>query len=138
VLAGTHFAPEFAFRNFRNFLFGKIGAVYAGVAFRNAPLVSKRNHVEITTLGVDNTYRSRRPAGVVERLCHTLLQCAHCRRLDLRMPSLRLRKKTRTSVIDWLHTFHSNIWQESATGLLSLNPEFRNVCSFWQTQPKSA
>jgi Demethylmenaquinone methyltransferase len=29
-----------------------------------------------------------------------------------------------------LHTFHSNIWQESATGLLSSNPDVRNVCSF--------
>src|SRR5258707_15456152 len=56
---GRHpFGSGVCLQELRNFLFGKIGAVCAGVAFRNAPAVSKGNHVEIATLGVDNTYCS--------------------------------------------------------------------------------
>src|ERR1044072_1786895 len=52
------FGPGVCLQEIHNFLFGKIPAVCAGVAFRNAPAVSKGDHVEIATLSVNNTYRS--------------------------------------------------------------------------------
>src|SRR6266545_6542106 len=56
---GRHpFGSGVCLQELRNFLFGKIGAVCAGVAFRNAPAVSKGDHVEIATLSVDDTYLS--------------------------------------------------------------------------------
>src|SRR5881275_19891 len=49
------FGGRICLQELRNFLFGKIGTVYAGVAFRNAPTVSKGDQVEVATLSVNNT-----------------------------------------------------------------------------------
>src|SRR5215472_9773747 len=54
------------FKKFRDFPFGKIGALYVGIALRNAPAVSKGDHVEIATLSVDDTYRSVVPQASLD------------------------------------------------------------------------
>src|SRR5262249_22287500 len=60
VHAGTARQPfgSVSLKKFCDFPLGKIGPVHVGVAFRNAPATCKRHHVEITTLNVNDAYRS--------------------------------------------------------------------------------
>src|SRR5262245_49801272 len=126
------FGAGVCLQEFRDFPFGKIGTFCVGVTFRNAAAVSKGDHVEIATLGVNNTNSS-----VVSQ---TSLNDGA---IPIFNPFTVLAEVCRSRAHDYVkgenqrhrshHTFHSNIWPESATGLRSLN------CLFLlQTQPKRA
>src|SRR5262245_16849308 len=125
-------ARNVSLQKLRDFLFGKIGTFCVGVTFRNAAAVSKGDHVEIATLGVNNTNSSVvsqtslndraipifNPFTVLAEVCP--------RRAHDYVKGENQRHRS-------LHTFHSNIWPESATRLRSLN------CLFLlQTLPKRA
>ena len=51
-------ARSVSFKEPCDFLFGQIGAVYMGIAFRNASVISKRHQVHISTLNVNDADRS--------------------------------------------------------------------------------
>src|SRR5438093_1991537 len=51
-------ARSVSFKEPCDFLLGQIGAVYMGIALRNAPVISKRHQIHISTLNVNDAYRS--------------------------------------------------------------------------------
>src|SRR5262245_23401960 len=103
------FGAGVCLQEFRDFPFGKIGTVCAGVTFRNAPPVSKGDHVKIATLSINDTHLSVVPeaslndgaicifnplTGVAEICPRQARECA----------------KSENQCDRLLHTFHSNIW----------------------------
>ena len=129
------FGTGICLQELHNFLFGKIGTVCAGVAFRNAPAISKGDHVEIPTLRVNNTYCSVVPQASLNecaiRIFNSLTVVAEiCRRRACDYAQGE-NKRDRLR-----HAFHSNIWWESATVPPSLNPELETSVPL-QTQAKT-
>jgi len=123
------FGTGVCLQELRNLLFGKIFTVRTGVAFRNTPAVLKGYHVEIAILSVDDTHlsvvlqpslndhavRIFNPLTVSAQICGR--RARDCYEGENQCDRL-------------FHTFDSNTWQKSATGLLSLNLEFQNACPF--------
>src|SRR5262245_17777206 len=111
------FGSGVCLQELRNFLFGKVRAFHMRIAFRNAPAVSKGDHVEIATLRVNNTHCSVVSQASLNdcaiRIFNPLTVVAEiCRR------QARDYAKGENQCDRMLHTFYSNIWQESATRLL--------------------
>src|SRR5213078_4715696 len=108
------FGGGICLQELRNFLFGKICTVYAGVAFRNAPTVSKGDQVEVATLSVNNTYCS-----IV--LQASLNDCAICIFNPLTVVAEICRRragdyaKGENQCDRLFHLFHSASLQKSAT-----------------------